>query len=353
MDSEPSPSRRLADPTALRVAAYIVIVVAGSWWMLDQLEAVLRPLMLAVFLAYVVMPYYGRLRAWVSAPTAIAVLGGVTIGCLLIVALIVYAGLEGLQSEERSLKARAGEMVHAGADWLHRYVPGALGEPVDGQTPGELAADRLTEAGVKAANIAALSLLEAATAGLYLLFLLTEAARFPDRVRAAYPPERAEQILQICGRINASVMGYIKGKAVSSLVLAVPVGVILAVCGVKFALLWAVLTFAGNFIPYVGSWVAYTLPVLFGFLQLDLDWRPVTAAAGLLVCHGLSSFVVEPMILGKAVGLSPLVILAALALWGLLWGLPGLFLAVPLTVALVLVLENIDATRPVARLLTG
>jgi AI-2 transport protein TqsA len=53
------------------------------------------------------------------------------------------------------------------------------------------------------------------------------------------------------------------------------------------------------------------------------------------------------------VGLSPLVILAALSVWGLVWGLPGMFLAVPLTVVVKIVCENIEATRPVARLLSG
>jgi AI-2 transport protein TqsA len=79
----------------------------------------------------------------------------------------------------------------------------------------------------------------------------------------------------------------------------------------------------------------------------------VAAAVLLAVWHGLSASVIEPMILGRAVGLSPLVILAALSVWGLLWGLPGMFLAVPLTVVLKIVFENIEATRPVARLLSG
>ena len=139
----------------------------------------------------------------------------------------------------------------------------------------------------------------------------------------------------------------------SSLVVAVPIGVILAACGVRFAVLWAVLTFVCNFIPYAGSVIAYVLPVAFGFLQFDDGWRPVTAAVGLLACHLASATFVEPMILGRAVGLSPLVILAALSVWGLLWGPPGMFLAVPLTVVAVLVLGNIEGTRPLARLLGG
>ena len=123
--------------------------------------------------------------------------------------------------------------------------------------------------------------------------------------------------------------------------------------GVKFSFLWAVLTFLCNFIPYVGSVVAYSLPVAFAFLQFDIGYRPVTVAVLVLLCHVLTAAVVEPTVIGRAVGLSPLVILAALSMWGLVWGLPGMFLAVPLTVMLKLVFENLDATRPLARLLSG
>src|SRR5690606_17948537 len=117
--------------------------------------------------------------------------------------------------------------------------------------------------------------------------------------------------------------------------------------------LWAVLTFLCNFIPYIGSVVAYVLPVGFAFLQLDLDWRPLTAAGLVLGWHLVSASVIEPMLLGRAVGLSPLVILGSLAFWGLLWGIPGMFLAVPLTVVAVIVIGQFEFTRPVATLVSG
>lgn len=345
--------QRLAGTTALRTAAYAVIFVAGSWWMFGQLAVVLRPLLLAVFLAYVLMPYYARLRRQVPVPVALILLGGATAAVFAGLGLAVWAGLSGLAREEPLLKAKVIDWVRWGAEWAHHYLPGVLGTPDDTRPPVELAAGKLTDVGLELAKLTSLTLVEAATAGLYLLFLLTGAARFPERVRAAYPPDRADEILHVFGRINAAIIGYLKAKVLSSLVLAVPVGVILAGSGVRFAALWAVLTFVCNFIPYAGSAVAYSLPVAFGFLQFDPGWRSGVVAVGLLLCHLASASVVEPTILGRAVGLSPLVILAALSVWGLLWGLPGMFLAVPLTVVLVLVLDNIEATRPLARLLAG
>jgi AI-2 transport protein TqsA len=172
-------------------------------------------------------------------------------------------------------------------------------------------------------------------------------------VRRAYPPARADEILKVAGQVNSAVVGYLKAKVKSSLILAAPVGLVLWLLGVKFALLWAVLTFLCNFIPYIGSVVAYTLPVGFAFLWFGFRWEPFAAAGLVLACHLASAGLVEPMILGNAVGLSPLVILGALAFWGLLWGIPGMVLAVPLTVVAVIVMDHFDDTRAVARLLRG
>jgi AI-2 transport protein TqsA len=185
----------------------------------------------------------------------------------------------------------------------------------------------------------------------YLVFLLLEVDRFPGRVRSAFADERAERILAVAGRINLAMASYLKVKVKASLMLAVPVTLVLWAFGIKFALLWGVLTFLANFVPYLGSVVGCGLPSLFILLQLDFGWRPLTVVALLAAIHMLSAYLVEPSMTGKAVNLSPLVILAALSFWGLCWGLTGMVLAVPLTVMLKIILENTAFTRPVAKLL--
>jgi predicted PurR-regulated permease PerM len=140
-------------------------------------------------------------------------------------------------------------------------------------------------------------------------------------------------------------------KVRASLVLAVPAALLLWAFGVPFPVLWGVLTFFANFIPYLGSIVACSLPLAIAFLQLELGWQPLAVAGLLIALHLLSAYLVEPAMTGKAVGLSPLVLLAALAFWGQCWGLIGMLLAVPLTVMLKIVLENMAFTRPLAKLM--
>ena len=132
---------------------------------------------------------------------------------------------------------------------------------------------------------------------------------------------------------------------------ALPVVAVLWALGVPFPGMWGVLAFIGNFIPYVGSLVAFVLPVLLAFLELEPVSRPLGVLGLLVLVQVVTNTIVEPRLTAQAVDLSPLVVLIALAFWGLCWGVVGMVLAVPLTVMLKTVWENIALTRPLARLM--
>ncbi len=339
--------RRPETVAAVATITQVLLASAAAWFLLQQLAPILRPLLIAVFLAYTLMPYHSRLRNQIGSPASIAVLASVSAAVLVVLGVVVYASVLGLSDDLPRLQHRAGELVNK--------IEETLGEaPATDNRPVE---DRVVEHIAKLTgpllNLAADVLLETCVVALYLLFLLLEGSRFPDRVRKAYPSERADEILKIAGQVNAAIVSYLRVKVKASLLLAVPVGIILAALQVKFALLWAVLTFLCNFIPYIGPVVAFSTPVGFAFLWFGVAWQPVTAAALVLACHIASAAVVEPTMIGKAVGLSPVVLLAALAFWGLLWGIPGMFLAVPLTVVSLIVMDHFDSTRSAARLLRG
>jgi predicted PurR-regulated permease PerM len=144
---------------------------------------------------------------------------------------------------------------------------------------------------------------------------------------------------------------YLRAKVLSSLVTALPVVAILWAFGVSFPGMWGILALIGNFIPYVGSLIALVLPVLLAFLELEPPWRPLVVLALLLLVQFVTNNFIEPRLTARAVDLSPLVVLVALAFWGLCWGAVGMVLAVPLTVMLKIVWENIALTRPLARLM--
>jgi AI-2 transport protein TqsA len=188
--------------------------------------------------------------------------------------------------------------------------------------------------------------------GLYVVFLLAEASRFPRAIRHAFSPDRAARILEVAHSINGAVIEYISVKVKVNLTVAVPATLLMLAFGVQGAVLWGVLTFFARFIPYLGGIVAYAVPVAVAVLQFESPARSLIFAVAVLVLHVVGEYVVEPVMTGKAVGLSPLVVLLALAFWELTWGVVGMALAVPLTVIFKIALERLPTTRPVARLLS-
>jgi AI-2 transport protein TqsA len=114
-----------------------------------------------------------------------------------------------------------------------------------------------------------------------------------------------------------------------------------------------VLTVLFNFIPTLGSILVTVLPVPVILLQFGFGWQLwVIFAASVLIQVTIGSLL-EPKLLGERMDLHPITVLLFLMFWGLVWGLPGMFMAVPITAVIRIVLSRIDATKVLAELMAG
>jgi AI-2 transport protein TqsA len=337
----------------LYALAAAVACAAGGWYLLKELAPLLRPLILAVFLAYTIVPAHRRLSKRVSSTLAGPLFALLVAAAVLGMAVLVYRNLVSLSAELPRLIERARGLAEGVSAWGRNHLPARIFEMASHTDRAEAdTAARLKAIASGLVNAAAGFLAEALVIGFYLIFLLIEARHFPSRVQAGFAPEQAERVLGIVGSINRAMVSYLRAKTLASLMTALPVVAILWAFGVPFPGMWGVLTFAGNFIPYIGSLVAFVLPVLLAFLELEPVWRPLAVVMLLVLVQVVSNNIVEPRLTAQAVDLSPLVVLIALAFWTLCWGVVGMVLAVPLTVMLKIVCENIALTRPLARLMS-
>jgi len=351
-DEQPAVSVSVAEsPTLATVARWMLIVTAG-FFLLRELGVILKPLLLAVLFAYIIIPIYHRVKERVPGRLAIVAVAALSLLILTGLTALIQSSARTLYEEYPALSRQAKAIMNEARDYSTLHFP-STSRMFNEMTQSEQGVDGVVRDWVgltagAAANAASLGLI----VGLYLMFMLVEAGRFPKRVRAAFPDHRAERIMATVTNINAGIADFLRAKVYASLALAVPVFILLTVFGTRFALVWAVINFFANFIPYLGSVIGYTLPTLYALLQFGYGWEFVTIAACMLVIHVTLATVGEPAIIGKAVGVSPLVILIALAFWGYCWGLTGMFLAVPLTVMAKITCANIPATRPIAILVS-
>jgi AI-2 transport protein TqsA len=330
-----------------------LVVAATAWFLLKELAPLLRPLLLAVFLAYVILPIHLYVKGQVRGGLRHLVL--LLIVCLALGALAVlaYGDVVGLAREVPELHRRLKEMTVEATRYLSDHVPG-IAEAITGAVSAEeQGAARLQDALGSVVNVTTGVLVEAMQVVFFLILILMEVGRFPERMRTAFANEHADRVFGTVASINTAMASYLKAKVRVNFVLALPAMLVLWLFGIKFVILWGVLTFLANFVPYLGSVVACALPIFLGFLQFGFAWQPIAAAILLIAVHLSNAYLVEPAMTGKAVDLSPLVVLIALSFWGLCWGLAGMILAVPLTAMLKIVLESAPSTRSVASLMGG
>ncbi len=140
--------------------------------------------------------------------------------------------------------------------------------------------------------------------------------------------------------ITEQIQRYIVTKFLISLSMGVLFGLILWLFGVQFFIIWASLALLLNFIPNVGSVIAVILPSLMALIQYQSFGYASIVAGVLIILQNIIGNLIEPKIFGDQLGLNPLVILISLLLWGYLWGIVGMFLSVPLTAVIKIILSN-------------
>ena len=188
---------------------------------------------------------------------------------------------------------------------------------------------------------------------LFLLFMLMGSGQAEKKVRMAFPDDMAERISLSMKNIGSQVRRYLLTKTLVSLGTGLLTFLVLWGLGVDFPLIWGFLTFLLNFIPNVGSIISIILPSMLALLQFDGLMVPIIAFILLAATQLLMGHFIEPRILGYNLNLSPLLILVSLIVWGWLWGVGGMILAVPITATIKIVLGHIETFRPVSVMMSG
>jgi hypothetical protein len=183
------------------------------------------------------------------------------------------------------------------------------------------------------------------------LFIIFEASLLPGRIERAYPGGASERVAMIRDQIEASVNTYVVVKTGVGFGTGVCAGLVMLLFGIDLWFTWALLTFLLNYVPYIGSLLATIPPLLLGFILLEPSMLLILTVL-LLTNQQLWGNVIETRWAGRALDISPVLLLVVTAFSFWVWGIIGMILSIPLVVILKIVLENIDATRPLAILLS-
>jgi predicted PurR-regulated permease PerM len=188
---------------------------------------------------------------------------------------------------------------------------------------------------------------------LYTLFLLVEQHTFPRKLASlSLNPARKARLLDLLAKLNRAIRAYVGVKFAASFATGLLSFFVIEYAGVDFAIFWGFSIFALNFIPTIGSIAATILPSLMALVQYDYLTPFLIVAIGVGTIQLIIGGLLEPKLYGDALNISPFVIIFSLILWGLLWGIVGMLLCVPITFTLITFLAQFRSTRPIAVLLS-
>lgn len=185
----------------------------------------------------------------------------------------------------------------------------------------------------------------------FLMFMMLEAPYLEEKVNAAFG-KGAGRVRKILSSISEQVSQYLGTLAIISLATGLCAWLVLTVLDVRLAAGWGVLTFLLNFIPTVGSIIATIPPVVMAIIQFSPGlFKPFLVLVSLTAIQVTIGNIITPKVVGDRLGVSPVVILLSLLLWGVIWGIPGALLSVPIVSIIKIVCENIPILRPIAILI--
>lgn len=188
---------------------------------------------------------------------------------------------------------------------------------------------------------------------LYASFLLIEQRSFDAKIAAiSSDPHIVARIRQVTFDINSRIGAYLALKTFLSILLGAASWIAMALLGLEFAGFWAALIALLNYIPYIGSFLGVLFPVMMAIVQFANPSEVVAVLLSLTVLQFLIGNFLDPYVMGNSLNLSPFAILVSLAAWSALWGIPGAFLAVPITAIMAIVFSGFSGTRPIAVLLS-
>jgi AI-2 transport protein TqsA len=307
--------------------------------------AFLVPVLLALFFATLLNPIYSWLKRR-RVPGVLALLLTMVFLVLVALFLVLLVG-RSLTTLTVSLSSYSDQFSQRQAELAAQSEN--LSQTID-LTPLISALD-------PAILVSALSFVLGALAGIFknsflilivTVFVLAESPLFIRRMRQAFGADHfLPQNVTSLARLMISYFGL---RAIVNLVTASATGLMLWLLGIEHAGLWAVLTFFLSFVPYIGAFFATLPPLMLAYAQSGLGLVIIIGLLTVLI-NTLTENIVAPMVMSKGLSISPTVVFLSFIFWMFILGGAGAFIAMPLTVGLILFLGSFAETRGLAGIL--
>ena len=337
-------------PSSRTIAtAQIVTGIAAAVALLHFLASIIIPFVIAFVLAVLVNALVRFIQnRWAAAPAwAVSLLAGLVVIVLASSGIFIMAqGTAEIVSQGPALLARLdGISLDVGRS-LHLQEPLHIASIVGKVSVADVAGFLLS--GMQGLFSGLLLMV------VYFGFMLAGRKRIAAKVdRAAGSSSRAATIKETGGRIADDIETYVWVQTITGLILTTSATIVMLAVGLNNVLFWAVIFFLLTFIPNIGVTIGSVAPSLFALIQFRTVWQAITIFIVIQVVATIVGNLIYPRLQARTQNIDPVATLLSLAFWSWLWGLPGAFLAVPMTLMSMMVFTQFPSTKWVAAMLSN
>jgi predicted PurR-regulated permease PerM len=358
LSGEPLSVEPIATVAVRMTPAQIVIILLGTIAFLYLARPVVLPIVLACVAAMTLKPFI-RWSSYCHIPPALS--AAVVLGFLVAAIGIgfVQLGRPALtwMNEAPQHMAEVRQRVQKMFPRLTRFSRAAAAVNDLGATPEDAKTAPTVE--LKTSRIPTSLINQTGTfvAGIgetlvLLYMLLASGDLFLQKLVRVMPTLREKKrAVEISHEIQQNITHYLCSVSLINLGLGMVVSGGLYFMDVPNAAMWGLLVALLNFVPYFGPGAGIILLVAVGLLTFDSLWQAALPSAWYMLCHGLESNLVTPVLLGRRFTLNPVVIFVSLIFWTWLWGVPGALLSVPVLVSIKVICDRVPAMSTVSEIL--
>lgn len=323
--------------TPINTVCLMILAASAATWVLIYTRTMLMPFVIAVFIYMVASTLAGWMKQKWNVPygLGLGISGTAFLAVITAAVLFISGSIETFVAGADIYSERLNDTL----DWLLSHSQ-KYGVNLNAQFVADTVAKLPVFTMVKSVGSTVVSILT----NLMLIILF---------VIFLFMGKASENKPALVSSIQKQISFYLLIKIFVSLLAAVFTWIVLASVKTELAPMLAVLTFILNFIPNIGPFISTLMPVPVLFLQYGFDWHIVLALVLLTTIHFIIGNVLETKWLGKGMDLDPIVVIACLIFWALVWGIMGALLAVPMTAIIKMVFEQYETTKPLADILGG
>ncbi len=316
-------------------AASIFIVLFG----IKELSSIINPILLAIVITMSVLPIHTYLSKhglgnWLSLILTILMV----VGILGFVLVIVFVSITKMSIE----------------------IPAYLAQFSD-QISDNLSVESLNSLGLNLNSIQNLAPIIEKVVGIVitfvtqfgitlLIFVFMIIAAISLRKNAKTDLKIDDSILSKINDITADVRKYVNTLTFINLLVGIGNVILLMILGVPYALLWGILSWFMGYIPAIGFIIALIPPVILGYIYQGPETAIIITIGYILINGGVQNLI-QPKLMGDKLSISPVIVFISIFFWGYLLGGIGVLLCIPLTLIVILILENVHSTQWIAALM--